>query len=140
MMSSEHQVGLAGRLARGFLHSKLTPLIVVASIALGVAAVLLTPREEEPQITVPVVDVLVPLPGATAREVGKVVKGKREKVVAFTDYGYDALGRLVLMRMFRADETRQELVRTEYRYEAAELEPRRTTVTTVPDNTVRVVE
>jgi multidrug efflux pump subunit AcrB len=61
--------GLAGRLARGFLHSKLTPLFVVASIALGVAAVLLTPREEEPQIIVPVVDVLVPFPGATVQEV-----------------------------------------------------------------------
>jgi multidrug efflux pump subunit AcrB len=69
MIASGHQVGLAGRLARGCLRSKLTPLIVVASIALGVAAVLLTPREEEPQIIVPVVDVLVPFPGATAREV-----------------------------------------------------------------------
>ena len=69
MIPSEHQVGVAGRLARGFLHSKLTPLIVVAAIALGVAAVLLTPREEEPQIIVPLVDVLVPFPGATAREV-----------------------------------------------------------------------
>jgi multidrug efflux pump subunit AcrB len=69
MIPSEHQVGLAGRLARGFLRSKLTPLIVVASIALGVAAVLLTPREEEPQIIVPLVDVRVPFPGATAREV-----------------------------------------------------------------------
>jgi len=68
-MVSGQQIGLAGRLARGFLHSKLTPLIVVASIALGVAAVLLTPREEEPQIIVPLVDVLVPFPGATAREV-----------------------------------------------------------------------
>ncbi|WP_242352287.1 efflux RND transporter permease subunit [Anaeromyxobacter sp. SG64] len=66
---SEHRVGLAGRLARGFLRSKLTPLLVVASIALGVTAVLLTPREEEPQIIVPMVDVLVPYPGATAREV-----------------------------------------------------------------------
>jgi multidrug efflux pump subunit AcrB len=64
-----HQVGLPGRLARGFLRSKLTPIVVVASIALGVAAVLLTPREEEPQIVVPLVDVLVPFPGATAREV-----------------------------------------------------------------------
>ena len=69
MTPSGHQVGLAGRLARGFLRSKLTPLIVIASIALGVAAVLLTPREEEPQIIVPMVDVLVPFPGATAREV-----------------------------------------------------------------------
>jgi multidrug efflux pump subunit AcrB len=69
MIPSQHQVGLAGRLAASFLRSKLTPLIVVASIALGVAAVLLTPREEEPQIIVPLVDVLVPFPGATAREV-----------------------------------------------------------------------
>jgi multidrug efflux pump subunit AcrB len=69
MTLSGHQMGLPGRLARGFLRSKLTPLIVLASIALGVAAVLLTPREEEPQIIVPVVDVLVPFPGARAREV-----------------------------------------------------------------------
>jgi multidrug efflux pump subunit AcrB len=69
MTLSGHQMGLPGRLARGFLRSKLTPLIVLASIALGVAAVLLTPREEEPQIIVPVVDVLVPFPGASAREV-----------------------------------------------------------------------
>src|SRR5512138_1120445 len=69
MTTSGHRAGLAGRLARGFLRSKLTPLIVIASMALGVAAVRLTPREEEPQIIVPVVDVMVPFPGATAREV-----------------------------------------------------------------------
>src|SRR5512132_2389340 len=69
MNPSGHQVGLAGRIAHGFLRSKLTPLIVIASLAAGVAATLLTPREEEPQIIVPVVDVLVPFPGATAGEV-----------------------------------------------------------------------
>ena len=63
------QLGLAGRLARGFLRSKLTPLIVLSSLLLGVAAVWLTPREEEPQIIVPMVDVLVAYPGASAREV-----------------------------------------------------------------------
>jgi multidrug efflux pump subunit AcrB len=62
-------LGFAGRLAQGFLRSKLTPLLVGASIALGVAAVLATPREEEPQIVVPMVDVIVPFPGATPREV-----------------------------------------------------------------------
>ncbi|HET7752732.1 MAG TPA: efflux RND transporter permease subunit [Anaeromyxobacteraceae bacterium] len=61
--------GIAGRLARSFLRSKLTPLVVVASILLGVAATLKTPREEEPQIVVPMVDVLVPFPGATPGEV-----------------------------------------------------------------------
>jgi multidrug efflux pump subunit AcrB len=62
-------LGLAGRLARPFLSSKLTPVIVLASILLGVVAVSLTPREEEPQIVVPMIDVVVPFPGASPREV-----------------------------------------------------------------------
>jgi multidrug efflux pump subunit AcrB len=61
--------GLAGRLAAPFLRSKLTPVIVFASILLGAAAVALTPREEEPQIIVPMVDVIVPMPGASPAEV-----------------------------------------------------------------------
>ncbi|WP_242371555.1 efflux RND transporter permease subunit [Anaeromyxobacter sp. SG26] len=65
----EQGYGLAGRLARPFLRSKLTPVIVFASILLGVLAVSLTPREEEPQIIVPMVDVMVPFPGATPAEV-----------------------------------------------------------------------
>jgi multidrug efflux pump subunit AcrB len=66
---SSARLGIAGSLARSFLNSKLTPLSVLASILLGVLAVSLTPREEEPQIVVPMVDVLVPLPGAPPREV-----------------------------------------------------------------------
>ncbi len=54
-------------MARPFLRSKLTPVIVLASILLGVLAVALTPREEEPQIVVPMVDVMVPMPGGLAR-------------------------------------------------------------------------
>ena len=69
MAASESATGLPGRLARTFLRSKLTPLIVLASLLLGVAAVLLTPREEDPQIIVPMVDVIVPMPGSTPREV-----------------------------------------------------------------------
>ena len=51
--------GPAGRLAQFFLESKLTPLLVVAALILGVFAVALTPREEEPQIVVPSADVLI---------------------------------------------------------------------------------
>src|SRR3972149_4728019 len=69
MNAREEHLRLAGLLARAFLRSKLTPLIVLASLLLGVAAVWLTPREEEPQIVVPMVDVLVGYPGASAREV-----------------------------------------------------------------------
>jgi multidrug efflux pump subunit AcrB len=68
-VTPEPRYGLAGRLARPFLRSKLTPVIVFASLLLGLGAVALTPREEEPQIVVPMVDVIVPMPGATPAEV-----------------------------------------------------------------------
>ncbi len=62
-------LGLAGKLAAAFINSKLTPLIVVTSILLGLASVILLPREEEPQIKVPMIDVMVAMPGASAKEV-----------------------------------------------------------------------
>ena len=69
MSDGETKLGIAGRMARPFLRSKLTPVIVLASILLGIGAVALTPREEEPQIVVPMVDVILPFPGATPAEV-----------------------------------------------------------------------
>ena len=60
--------GIAGRIAGSFLRSKLTPLITLASLAVGLMALLATPREEEPQISVPMIDVLVALPGAAPTE------------------------------------------------------------------------
>ena len=68
-MNDSGKYGLAGRVARPFLRSKLTPVVVLASILLGVLAVGLTPREEEPQIVVPMIDVMVPMPGASPAEV-----------------------------------------------------------------------
>jgi multidrug efflux pump subunit AcrB len=56
-----------------FIHSKLTPLLVAASLLLGLMAVLDLPREEEPQIRVPMVDVLVAMPGASADDIAKRV-------------------------------------------------------------------
>ncbi|MCE1228409.1 MAG: efflux RND transporter permease subunit, partial [Firmicutes bacterium] len=78
-MESEAKLGLAGRLAKGFLRSKLTPLIVVASLLLGLLAVILTPREEEPQIIVPMVDLYVPMPGASPKEVESQVTTPLER-------------------------------------------------------------
>ena len=51
-------MGISGRVARAFLQSKLTPLITIASLALGALAIVATPREEEPQISVPMIDVI----------------------------------------------------------------------------------
>jgi multidrug efflux pump subunit AcrB len=68
-------LGFAGKVARAFINSKLTPLIVAAALLLGLFAVKMTPREEEPQIVVPMVDVYLPLPGSTPAEVQeRVVK------------------------------------------------------------------
>ena len=61
--------GAAGRMAAAFIHSKLTPLFILASMALGALAVVALPREEEPQIIVPLVDVFVQMPGATPADV-----------------------------------------------------------------------
>jgi multidrug efflux pump subunit AcrB len=74
-------LGFAGRVARAFIGSKLTPLLVVTSILLGAAATLLLPREEEPQIKVPMIDVLVAMPGFSAREVEERATRPMEKLL-----------------------------------------------------------
>jgi hypothetical protein len=63
------KTGPSGAIAQRFLNSKLTPLLTAASLVLGIGAVMSTPREEEPQIRVPMIDVAVGLPGASPREV-----------------------------------------------------------------------
>ena len=73
--------GIAGTLARYFLFSKLTPLIVAFSLLLGLFAISVTPREEEPQIVVPMVDVMVSYPGSTAGEVEELVTNPMEKLL-----------------------------------------------------------
>ena len=80
-LGKAHRPGLAGRLAGMFAQSKLTPIAVLASVLLGLFAVLMLPREEEPQIKVPMVDVLVGMPGATAREVENRVTRPLEKLL-----------------------------------------------------------
>jgi len=74
-------LGPAGRLARAFIDSKLTPLIIAAAVMLGLGAVVLLPREEEPQIIVPMIDVFVEMPGASAREVEERVTKPMEKLL-----------------------------------------------------------
>ena len=75
------KLGLAGKFGQAFINSKLTPLIIVSSILLGVGAVLLLPREEEPQIIVPMIDVFVQMPGASSKEVEERVTKPMEKLL-----------------------------------------------------------
>ena len=72
---------LAGRIARAFIQSKLTPLAITAALLLGIFSVIETPREEEPQIVVPMLDVFVQMPGASAEEVTQRVTIPMEKLL-----------------------------------------------------------
>ncbi|MBX9599668.1 MAG: efflux RND transporter permease subunit [Bryobacteraceae bacterium] len=75
------KLGFAGRLAQWWIHSKLTPLFIASSVLLGLFAVVQLPREEEPQIIVPMIDVFVSMQGAPAREVEERVTRPMEKLL-----------------------------------------------------------
>ena len=68
-VSPSYRPGLSGRIAALFITSKLTPLFILGVLLLGLFAVLVTPREEEPQIIVPMADVWLSFPGASAKVV-----------------------------------------------------------------------
>jgi multidrug efflux pump subunit AcrB len=75
-------MGISGRIARFFQASQLTPLLALVAFLLGLFAVAVTPREEEPQINVTMANVLVPFPGASARDVETLVATPAEQVLA----------------------------------------------------------
>ena len=77
----KEKTGAAGKLAAFFIDSKLTPLIIIASVLLGIAAVMALPREEEPQIIVPMVDVFVQMPGATPEEIEERITRPMEQLL-----------------------------------------------------------
>lgn len=80
-MTQLPKLGIAGKLARLFIDSKLTPLLLIASVLLGAFAVWKLPREEEPQIIVPMSDVLVSMPGASPKEVESRVTKPLERLL-----------------------------------------------------------
>jgi multidrug efflux pump subunit AcrB len=114
---SEPRIGIAGRLAGALLHSKLTPLGILASLLLGVYAVVALPREEEPQIIVPMVDVFVDMPGASPSEVEQRVTRPLEKLlweIPGVEYVYSTSspGRsLVIVRFLVGEDEERALVR-----------------------------
>jgi multidrug efflux pump subunit AcrB len=116
--------GLAARLAASFADSPLTPLAVLASLLLGVFAVLMLPREEEPQIKVPMIDVLVAMPGATAHEVENRVTRPMEKLlweIPGVEYLYSTSSpgsSLVIVRFKVGSDLEQSLVRLNQKLQA----------------------
>jgi len=110
-------VGVAGRLAGAFIHSKLTPAFILASLLMGVYAVIALPREEEPQIIVPMIDVFVEMPGASPSEVEQRGTRPMEKLlweVPGVEYLYStsSAGRaMVVVRFLVGQDEEKALVR-----------------------------
>lgn len=74
-------LGIAGRLTRAFIASSLTPLFILAALAAGLVALGSLPREEEPQISVPMVDIHIAAPGLRAEDAVKLVTEPLEVIV-----------------------------------------------------------
>ena len=81
-MTNPTPLGISGRIAAFFQSAQITPLLALVALLLGAFAVLVTPREEEPQINVTMANVLIPFPGASARDVEQMVAGPAEQVLA----------------------------------------------------------
>ncbi len=75
-------MGIAGRLASFFQRAQITPLLALVAVLLGAFAVMVTPREEEPQINVTMANVLIPFPGASAKDVEQMVAAPAEQVLS----------------------------------------------------------
>ena len=110
--------GLAGQIAHVFIDSKLTPLVIFASLLLGLFSILQTPREEEPQIVVPMLDVYVGMPGASAEEVEQRVTIPMERLLRElpgVEYLYSTSqpgGALVIVRFYVGVKEEDAIVRT----------------------------
>ena len=109
--------GIAGTIARGFINSKLTPLLMAAFLGIGLYSAWLTPKEEDPQIEVPMADVVVQYPGATPQEVERRVAEPLERLISNIEgieyvYSTSMPGRaLVSARYYVGAPSEQSMVR-----------------------------
>ncbi len=107
------RLGFSGRVARHFQDNELTPLLALAALLLGLFAVLVTPREEEPQIDVTFANVFVPFPGASSVEVENLVSIPMEQVLSEIEdvehvYSVSRSGMAVLTVQFEVGEDRTD--------------------------------
>ena len=112
---AEPRLGLSGAIAKKFLLSEITPLLALVGLLMGIFAVLVTPREEEPQINVTFANVFIAFPGATAQEVEKLVSTPAEQVLAEIEgiehvYSVSRPGMAVLTVQFKVGEPRTDAI------------------------------
>ncbi len=115
--NSEQSQGLIASAVQFFLHSKLTVVLVIGALLLGIAAVQLTPREEEPQIVVPMADIMVQAPGAGVEEVEKLITTPLERILWQIDgveYVYSISRRdssMVTVRFYVGEDREESLIK-----------------------------
>ena len=108
-------LGLSGSVAKRFLLSEITPLLALTGFLLGIFAVAITPREEEPQINVTFANVFIPYPGASAAEVEHIVTTPAEQILSELEgvkhiYSVSRPGMSVLTVRFRVGEDRSRAI------------------------------
>ena len=109
------RLGISGSIAKTFLQTEITPLLALVGLLLGLFAVIVTPREEEPQIDVTFANVFIPYPGASAREVEQLVTSGAEQILSEIKgvkhiYSVSRPGMSVLTVQFKVGEPRTEAI------------------------------
>ena len=79
---TEMELGFAGKLAQAFIHSPLSPLLFAVMMLLGIYGLAASPRQEDPEISVPMIDIFYRMPGASAEEIAKLLVGPQERVLS----------------------------------------------------------
>lgn len=117
MPDTQEKNGLIIGIVKTFLSSRLSALFIIAAFSLGAISILFTPREEEPQIIVPLADIYVQVPGASSEEVEKLVTTPLERLLWHVDgveYVYSMSRRdsaLVTVRFFVGEDREKSLVK-----------------------------
>ena len=109
------KLGISGNTAKYFLSTQITPLLALVGILLGIFAVMITPREEDPQINVTFANVFIPFPGATASEVESLVSTPAEQVISEISgiehvYSTSTPGLAILTVQFLVGENRTDAI------------------------------
>ncbi|MGA8260151.1 MAG: efflux RND transporter permease subunit [Arenicellales bacterium] len=112
---TKERLGVSGALAQKFLTSEITPLLALVGLLLGLFAVVVTPREEEPQIDVTFANVFIPYPGASAKEVESLVTARAEQMLSEIKgvehiYSVSSPGLATLTVQFYVGEPRTEAI------------------------------
>ena len=114
-MEKLEKLGISGHTARHFLTTQITPLLALVGVLLGIFAVMVTPREEDPQINVTFANIFIPFPGASAAEVEALVATPAEQVIAEISgidhvYSSSTPGMAVLTVQFLVGENRTDAI------------------------------